>query len=289
MVIGLEGVLGNALLGNRAVGRQPETLLQLRQRQPMPRSGLLQPGEHRLVGRQAAADVEGLHHEPSCGVTVTAGAQLLPEDPPALVGEQLPLVAAVQQRPGLAAQGIDQMVQIDRPGPAVPLNAAVQADQVAGSFAAQQHLQPVMEDPHRHLVADQPRRHGVDDPPHLDRAGAPHRELLDVVVGKAIRRQGPQRRLLLLQATQPGAVVLRRHRSNEGLVGGDRLEIGAATQQQGLLDPSLEVAVGALHPAVLMGDTTVVAAVGQAVVMAEGVVAAGDVGGKAAVAVAAGG
>ena len=62
VVIGLEGVLGNALLGNRAVGRQPETLLQLRQRQPMPRSGLLQPGEHRLVGRHAAADVEGLHH-----------------------------------------------------------------------------------------------------------------------------------------------------------------------------------------------------------------------------------
>ena len=171
----------------------------------------------------------------------------------------------------------------------MPLNAAVQADQVAGSFAPQQYLQPVMEDPHRHLVADQPRRHGVDDPPHLDRAGAPHRELLDFVVGKAMRRQGPQGRLLLLQAAQPGTVVLRRHLHDEGFVGGYRLEIMAAAQQQGLLDPFLEVAVGALHPAVLMGDTAVVAAVGQADVMAEGVVAAGDVGGKAAVAVAAGG
>ncbi len=289
MVIGLEGVLGNALLGNGSVGRQPETLLQLRQRQPMPRSGLLQPGEHRLVGRQAAADMEGLHHESGCVVTVAAGAQLLPEVPPALIREQLPLVAAVQQRPRLAAQGIDQMVQLDRPGPAMSLHTAVQAHQLAGDRAAQQHLQPVVEDPHRHLVADQTRRHGVDNPPHLDRAGAPHRELLDVVVGKAMRRQGPQRRLLLLQAAQPGTVVLRRHLHDEGFVGGHRLEIMAATQQQRLLDPFLEVAVGALHPAVLMGDTAVVAAVGQADVMAEGVVAAGDVGGKAAVAVAAGG
>ncbi len=130
VVIGLEGVLGNALLGNRAVGRQPEALLQLRQRQPMPRSGLLQPGEHRLVGRQAAADMEGLHHESGCVVTVAAGAQLLPEVPPALIREQLPLVAAVQQRPRLAAQGIDQMVQFDRPGPAMSLHTAVQAHQL---------------------------------------------------------------------------------------------------------------------------------------------------------------
>ena len=46
--------------------------------------------------------------------------------------------------------------------------------------------------------------------------------------------------------------------------------------------------MGAFHTAVFMGHTEVVAAVSQAVVMAEGVIAAGDVGRETAIAVAAG-
>ena len=45
--------------------------------------------------------------------------------------------------------------------------------------------------------------------------------------------------------------------------------------------------MGTLHTAVLMRHPQVVAAVGQAVVAAEGVIAAGDVGAETAVAVAA--
>ena len=47
--------------------------------------------------------------------------------------------------------------------------------------------------------------------------------------------------------------------------------------------------MGALHPAVLVGHSLVVAAVGQAVVAAEGVIPAGDVGIETPVPVPAGG
>ncbi|MCX5946919.1 MAG: hypothetical protein NTY67_01595, partial [Cyanobacteria bacterium] len=61
------------------MGRQAEALLQPRQRQPLPLMGLLEPGQHRLVARQAAAHMQRLDHQASRGVTVTAAAQLLPQ------------------------------------------------------------------------------------------------------------------------------------------------------------------------------------------------------------------
>jgi len=188
VVIGLQGVLSDALWGDGTVRRQPEAFLQFGQRQPIPLLGRLQPGDHPLVGVQPAAHIQGLDHQSSCRITVSAGDQLLPERPPAPVWKQFALVAAMEQRPGLAAQRLDQVIQVDAPGPPVTLVPTVEPHQLAGELTAQQHLQPVMEDPHCHLVADQRRRHGVDDSPDLDRAGAPDLELLDVVVGKAMRR-----------------------------------------------------------------------------------------------------
>jgi hypothetical protein len=40
-----------------------------------------------------------------------------PEVPPALIREEVALVAAMEQGPGLGAQAIDQVLQIDAPGP----------------------------------------------------------------------------------------------------------------------------------------------------------------------------
>ena len=60
------------------MGRQPEALLQRRQRQPLTLMGLLEPGQHWLVARQPAAHIQRLDHQPGSGVTVTAVAQLLP-------------------------------------------------------------------------------------------------------------------------------------------------------------------------------------------------------------------
>jgi hypothetical protein len=84
----------DALGRQGAMGRQPEALLQRRQRQPLPLVGLLEPGQHRLVPRQPAAHMQCLDHQPSGGVTITAAAQLLPQLPPAFIGKQLSLVAA---------------------------------------------------------------------------------------------------------------------------------------------------------------------------------------------------
>ena len=107
VVIALQGMLGNALRGKGAMGGQSEPLLQRRQRQPLPLVGLLDPAQDRLVTGQSAAHIQGFHHQSGGGITVAAIAQLLPQLPPALIGEQLPLVAAVQQGARLAAQGID--------------------------------------------------------------------------------------------------------------------------------------------------------------------------------------
>lgn len=101
------------------MGRQPEALLQRRQRQPLPLVGFLEPDQHRLVAGQPAAHIQRLDHQSGSGITVTAVAQLLPQLPPALIGEQLPLIAAVQQRSGLAPERIDQMLHA-RPWRSMP-------------------------------------------------------------------------------------------------------------------------------------------------------------------------
>jgi len=59
--------------------------------------GLLEEGEHQLK----RGHVQGLDHGPRCRITVAAAQQVLPDVPPALVGKQLALVAAMQQGLGL--------------------------------------------------------------------------------------------------------------------------------------------------------------------------------------------
>ena len=79
--------------------------------------GLLQEGEHQLKGGHPHRHIQGLHHEAGGGITVAASEQVLPEVPPARIGEQLPLVAAMEQGAWLGPQAIDQVFQIDAPGP----------------------------------------------------------------------------------------------------------------------------------------------------------------------------
>lgn len=97
--------------------RHPEALLQERERQGLALLGLLQKGEHQLKGRHPHCDIQRLDHEPRGSISVAASQELLPEVPPALIGEEVALVAAMEQGPRLGAQAIDQMLQIDAPGP----------------------------------------------------------------------------------------------------------------------------------------------------------------------------
>ena len=57
--------------------------------------------------------------------------------PPALIGEQHPLITAVQQRPRLTPQRLDQMPQIDAPRPSMALLSPVEPHQFAAELPAQ--------------------------------------------------------------------------------------------------------------------------------------------------------
>jgi len=76
-----------------------------------------------------------------------------------LVGEEMALVAAMDQRPGLGAQAIDQVLQNDAPSPRAMAAIAIDAWQLADPVAAQIDDQPVMVQPHCDLVANQGGRH----------------------------------------------------------------------------------------------------------------------------------
>ena len=118
MVIGGQQVLGDhGIRQSDAARRHPEALLQEREGQGLALLRLLQKGEHQLIGGHPHGDIEGLDHEPGCRITVTACKQVLPEVPPVLVREEVALVAAMEQGPWLGAQAIDQVLQIDAPGP----------------------------------------------------------------------------------------------------------------------------------------------------------------------------
>jgi hypothetical protein len=131
--------------------------------------------------------------------------------------------------------------------------------------------------PDRDLMADQAGRNRVDDLAHLDGAGAAHPHHEQFVVGKAKRRQGAQLLQLLLVEPLPGGVEGCEHLSQQLAVFGNFLKITAATQDQLLLQPPFEIAMGPLDDAVFVGDAAVVAAFGQPVVVAESLVPGCDV------------
>ena len=60
---------------------------------------------------------------------------LVPEVPPARIRKEVALVAAIGQRPGLGPQAIDQVLQIDAPGPLLA-HVAIGAGQLADPVAA---------------------------------------------------------------------------------------------------------------------------------------------------------
>lgn len=66
------------MLGNNGISqgpaarRYPEALLQERERQGLALLGLLQKGEHELKRGHPHRHVQGLDHQPGCGVTITA-------------------------------------------------------------------------------------------------------------------------------------------------------------------------------------------------------------------------
>jgi len=123
----------------------------------------LVPYPHRHIEdlhQRPPAHSASLRKQPGRAMTITAGQQLLPEDPPELIRKEVALIAAMEQRSGLGPKSIDQVLQIDAPGPLLA-RAAIAAGQLADPVAAEEHHQSVVMQPHRDLAADQCGRHRV--------------------------------------------------------------------------------------------------------------------------------
>ncbi len=181
------------MLGNHgirqaaAAWRHPKALLQRRQRYVLHALALMQKGVHQLKRGHPHGEVQGLNHQSCSGVTVTAGQELLPEAPPALISEEVALVAGMQQGPRFGTQAIDQELQIDVPG-SLLARGAIGVWELSNPVAPEVDDQSVVVEPFRHLATNQARRHRVDELLHLDRAGAPHPHRKQLVIGNTIGR-----------------------------------------------------------------------------------------------------
>ncbi len=70
-------------------------------------------------------------------------------------------------------QAIDQVLQINAPGPRAMAAIAIGTGKLADPVAAQIDDQPVTVRLHHDLTANQARRHRIEHLPHLDRADSP--------------------------------------------------------------------------------------------------------------------
>ncbi len=126
-------------------------------------------------------------------------------------------------------------------------------------------------------MADQPRRHGVEHPSEKEPTGARHRDLRFLKVIGAPRRQCLELRPLNLQCLAATRIGAADDLVDEAAVGIEIDKISAATQQQGLLQSTLEVGVRAFDSTVLVRDTRVVARRRHAVVRTQRLVALGQI------------
>ena len=103
----------------------------------------------------AGGDMQGVDHDLGRLIRRQGRQQLAPQLSPALAGQQVALQLGPQQRPGLAAQALDHVAEIDPPQGLLPL-LGIQPRQGFDELAAQEQIQPVMAQVDRELLADQP-------------------------------------------------------------------------------------------------------------------------------------
>ena len=102
-------------------------------------------------------------------------------------------------------------------------------------------------------------------------------DALQLEVRGALRRQRRQHGAFGVDAGTVARVVATDDLGDEGALGCEVVEVTGAAQQQGLFDGALEVAVGAFDAAVLMGLAAIVARGAHAIVVAELLVATGEI------------
>ena len=102
-------------------------------------------------------------------------------------------------------------------------------------------------------------------------------DALQLEVRSALHRQRPEHGAFGVDAGTVASVVATDDLGDEGPIGSEVVEVTGAAQQQGLFDGALEVAVGAFDAAVLVGLAAVVARGAHAIVVAQLLVAAGEI------------
>ncbi len=161
--------------------------------------------------------------------------------------EQVVAVAIGRERPRLAHQPVDHVAIVD-----VMLAPAAQARQLVHAPLCVPNLDALGEDPGLDLFPDQPARYRIDVLIHVDRAAAvhPHRHALAGL--QTPRRQRSQHGQFLGEARLPARVLLHKQLAQERFVRRAVGKIATATQQQRLLQGTLETMVALFDVAVFV-------------------------------------
>lgn len=194
-------------------------------------------------------------------------------------GAREELIAVDQLHGGhwFAPQAVDHVPVIDHmPMHAIPSLTPTRQRHELG--AADEEIEPVVIKPYAQAVPDQPGGHGVEHFLQREAAGRGDRnDDLLIVAGAPVGQ-------LLQSCTfgiDPGSIapVLGRHNLiDEAAVGGQIVKIAHPAQQQRITNRGLQMAMGTLDGAILVGDTAVIAGRLHAVMLAQRVVARGQVG-----------
>ena len=194
----------------------------------------------------------------------------------ALIGaarEQLLAIDQVEQRHRLAAQGVNDVAVIDDVA-ALAAGMRAAAAQRHQRCRTEEAFEPIVIETHAQTVADQPRRHRIEHLLEAEAAGRGDGDDRLLVIGRPARRQRFQGRALEIEPLGVARVAPPDDLVDEAAIGGERVEVARAAQQQRIFDRLLEMAVRAFDRAVLVRDAAIVARRLHAVMAAQRLVAA---------------
>lgn len=194
-----------------------------------------------------------------------------------LTREELVAIDEPAKRHRLLAQGMDDVVVIDDlVMPAVGM--ATPAGQGHQMRAADEDLEAIVEEAYTKPMSDQAGGHGVEDLAQGEAAGARYRDDHLFEVGGATIGKPLQMRTLGVDALAVCRIAAADNLIDEDAVGAEIVEVPCSAHQQGVANGVLEMAVGAFDRAVLVGDAFVVAGWRHAVVGAQFLIAAREIG-----------
>jgi hypothetical protein len=175
------------------------------------------------------------------------GEQPVIRQPEAARREHVVAVAVVGEGARLAHQPIDDVPVLD-----AMLAAATQTRQAFHLLLGVPNVEVVGVDADLDAFADQPTGDRIRVAADVNRAAAVHAHRHTLAGVETLCRQRPQQSHLFCQPLHAPLVALREQRTHERLVVAAARKIAAATQHQGLVEGTFELAMALLHVAVLV-------------------------------------